>query len=105
MADHLGKKNLNIYAFEPAPPTNFFCSLNFRDHLEKDNNIKLFPFGIFSEEKELEITYYDRATGNSTLYPDTKGTELSKERCDQVLSNLKKMPGIPFLESCYAAHS
>ena len=63
-----------VYCFEPAPPTHACLVKNLAGH----PRVEIFQAALASSNEPLQIAYYPRTPGNSTLYPDTKPREAAQ---------------------------
>jgi FkbM family methyltransferase len=63
-----------VYCIEPAPPT-FACLAKNVAHFP---GVQTFNVALMAEARSLEIAFYPRSPGNSTLYPNSKPEELQQ---------------------------
>ncbi|GCE51341.1 hypothetical protein KTH_62100 [Thermosporothrix hazakensis] len=62
---HSLNRGIQIYAFEPSPPTFEVLSRNIALHKV---NARLFPFGLSDTARTAEFTFYPFSTGMSSFY-------------------------------------
>lgn len=82
-------KNVNVYAFEPIPA--IFEVLHRNSQRFDPDKLKVFPYGLSQESKNITFAYYPNATGLSTAFPDGSKPERDKFK-NAILSNLKNAP-------------
>lgn len=70
----------SIHAFEPTPPIHACAHKNLAAYPQ----VKLHALGLAEAEKQLDILYFPRAPGNSTLYAHDK-----REECDALSSGFR----------------
>jgi FkbM family methyltransferase len=67
-------KNIQLYAFEPAPPTYEILAGNLKKY---SNSAKAFNVGISDTEKSVDFTYYPNLSCYSSFFEDpTKDAEI-----------------------------
>ncbi|AFY33077.1 FkbM family methyltransferase [Calothrix sp. PCC 7507] len=88
VAQHCNQ-NVNIYAFEPIPA--IFQVLNSNVQRLALKSIKVFPWGLSQESKNMTFAYYPKITLGSTAYPITSQEELDKLK-KMTLANFKNFP-------------
>ncbi len=87
--DQMCNKNVSVYAFEPIPA--IFEVLQRNAQRFGSNNLKVFPYGLSQESKNVTFAYYPNATGLSTAYPDVSKLERDKFK-QAILRNLENAP-------------
>lgn len=85
---YLCNKNVSVYAFEPIPA--IFQVLQCNAQRFGPEKLKVFPYGLSQESKNMTFAYYPNATGLSTAYPVSK--QERDEFKNSILRNLENAP-------------
>jgi FkbM family methyltransferase len=70
--------DVRIYAFEPLPPLHETLARNGRDFF--DGRLTALPFGLASDEDELDFSYFPAATIFSSSWRDEGNVEAERRR-------------------------
>ena len=94
----LHAEQLDIYAFEPVPPTFDILEMNLSpENLENQGNIKPMPYGLSDQATSLEISFFPESPTNSTCYLSDKRSESSLVNSSLKLSDVWRVDKIGFV--------
>lgn len=85
---YLCNRNVSVYAFEPIPA--IFQVLQCNAQRFDPEKLKVFPYGLSQESKNMTFAYYPNATGLSTAYPVSN--QERDEFKNSILRNLENAP-------------
>jgi natural product biosynthesis luciferase-like monooxygenase protein/amino acid adenylation domain-containing protein/FkbM family methyltransferase len=98
--------NLQVYAFEPIPPTFKVCQANVKLY---GLDVKLFPLGVSHQQETAEFTFYPEMSGLSGRYSeatqDKRATKAIIKNDLQQAVNLSEQEVDEFLETQFATQT